>query len=382
MAQVLQQNFGARSDTEAECAAVRSLSPSLAHLLSVLSKVIPCDLTSYNEITSTKLRIMWRKRRPGAVPIDSMHIYEHSLDVSPALAHHPHTDHDCVLGFTDALAWSQFRRIRAFNEFYRLQGVRHQMLVTLPSPAPGVIGIAANRSQPDFSDRDRLLLKLVRPHLVQAYRNAKAVSPPHQEQARVGQAVDPVGPEIMVLTRQAEVRSASEGAWRWLEEYFTGEPLEPNRLPSVLAIWVRHDQTSQQEHRQGPQAHEEIGEFHAGGLNGRRLVLRLSGKQDELLLVLHEERHSSSEVDFHAAFQQKFGLTPREAEVLTWVGHGKTNPEIGTILMISPRTVAKHLERVYQQLGVDTRAGAIGQVLMLSSAVRLPSEDRSSPAMS
>lgn len=52
-------------------------------------------------------------------------------------------------------------------------------------------------------------------------------------------------------------------------------------------------------------------------------------------------------------------LTPREREVLGWVTAGKTNAQIGTILGASPRTVAKHLERVYEKLGVESRVAAV-----------------------
>jgi DNA-binding CsgD family transcriptional regulator len=51
----------------------------------------------------------------------------------------------------------------------------------------------------------------------------------------------------------------------------------------------------------------------------------------------------------------RFGLTPREGEVLIWVAQGKTNPEIGVILGIQPSTVRTHLERVFVKLGVETR---------------------------
>ena len=51
-------------------------------------------------------------------------------------------------------------------------------------------------------------------------------------------------------------------------------------------------------------------------------------------------------------------LTPREAEVLSWVAKGKTNRDVGEILGMSPRTVNKHLEHVFEKLGVETRAAA------------------------
>lgn len=55
-------------------------------------------------------------------------------------------------------------------------------------------------------------------------------------------------------------------------------------------------------------------------------------------------------------------LSPREAEVLQWIALGKTNKETGMILNLSPRTVQKHLEHIYQKLGVETRTGAAAKI--------------------
>ena len=51
-------------------------------------------------------------------------------------------------------------------------------------------------------------------------------------------------------------------------------------------------------------------------------------------------------------------LTAREGEVLLWVARGKTNRDIADILGMSPRTVNKHLEHVFEKLGVETRTAA------------------------
>ena len=51
-------------------------------------------------------------------------------------------------------------------------------------------------------------------------------------------------------------------------------------------------------------------------------------------------------------------LTPRETEVLSWIAKGKTNRDIAEILSLSHRTVNKHLEHIYEKLGVETRAAA------------------------
>ena len=51
-------------------------------------------------------------------------------------------------------------------------------------------------------------------------------------------------------------------------------------------------------------------------------------------------------------------LTSRQTEILAWVAEGKGNEEISKILLISPRTVQNHLERVYERLGVENRTAA------------------------
>jgi DNA-binding CsgD family transcriptional regulator len=54
----------------------------------------------------------------------------------------------------------------------------------------------------------------------------------------------------------------------------------------------------------------------------------------------------------------RYGLTPRESEVLRWVAQGKTNSEVATILGIRTNTVRTHLERIFVKLGVETRHAA------------------------
>ncbi len=66
-------------------------------------------------------------------------------------------------------------------------------------------------------------------------------------------------------------------------------------------------------------------------------------------------------------------LSEREHEILHWVRTGKTNFEIGMILMISPNTVKNHLKRIFQKLDVSTRAQAVAQFATQKIAVpRLP----------
>jgi len=59
----------------------------------------------------------------------------------------------------------------------------------------------------------------------------------------------------------------------------------------------------------------------------------------------------------------ELALTAREREVLHWLAGGKTDRDIGEILGISPRTVHKHLQRIYEKLGVETRTAAVMRLM-------------------
>lgn len=55
-------------------------------------------------------------------------------------------------------------------------------------------------------------------------------------------------------------------------------------------------------------------------------------------------------------------LSSRERAVLACLCEGMANKEIAMALGISPRTVQKHLQRVYQHLGAQTRTEAIVRI--------------------
>lgn len=77
-------------------------------------------------------------------------------------------------------------------------------------------------------------------------------------------------------------------------------------------------------------------------------------REDEVLIRLNELNPEQDLVKL----QERLPLTHREAEVLLWVSYGKPNRVISDVLVISPRTVTKHLERIFDKLGVETRSAA------------------------
>lgn len=70
-----------------------------------------------------------------------------------------------------------------------------------------------------------------------------------------------------------------------------------------------------------------------------------------LVLYLRNLMQSSGE----EARQKKFGLTPRELEIVSAVVAGYANKEIAEYFKISEDTVKHHLSNIFDKLGVSTR---------------------------
>ncbi|MEN9315838.1 MAG: hypothetical protein RIS35_2231 [Pseudomonadota bacterium] len=165
----------------------------------------------------------------------------------------------------------------------------------------------------------------------------------HARNARVARlardAVDLGGLGVLVLDARGRVAWRSPRAAQWLREHF------PETDVGAAAQWLAG--------LRALSAGEE--RVHAGP-GGERLVARCLGPAGvgETMVILQRVDTPDAADDRLA----KAALTPRETEVLSWLAKGKTNRDIAEILGMSPRTVNKHLEHVFEKLGVETRAAA------------------------
>jgi DNA-binding CsgD family transcriptional regulator len=183
--------------------------------------------------------------RPGAISRREIEVFDHYFDVHPLVREHGRNRAATTKRIDDLLPGGAFRSTPLFNEYYRKIGIDHAMAIPIHVDGRFLVSFVLNRSGTGFSDRDRDLAEIMRPHLANLYR----------------------------------LGVAREGV-----------------------------------------------------------------------------RHLPSDAPFDPAAAP---LTAREREVLDWVAAGKTNRDIAAILGASPRTVEKHLERIYEKLGVETRTAAV-----------------------
>lgn len=163
----------------------------------------------------------------------------------------------------------------------------------------------------------------------------------HVRNARVTrlaqEAVDVAGMGTVVLDTQGRMAWRSPQATAWLALAFGADAAGGKRASEWLGTALNHHDTTCDLGRQGRLLARNMGQ---GNLGESMLLLTLTPDSDA------------------AQRLRDIALTPRETEVLSWLAKGKTNRDIADILGMSHRTVNKHLEHVFEKLGVETRSAA------------------------
>jgi DNA-binding CsgD family transcriptional regulator len=218
------------------------------------------------------------------------------------------------------------------------------------APASHLTYIAAIRDGADFTERDRLVLNVLQPHLSQACRNAEGLTVLRDEVRLARRAVESLDHGVIVRSRTGAVRLVTRQARRCLEEYF---PLDrrSDQLPDLLENWITHQNVSLGRCDDLPEPLVPL----VLEQDGKKLIVRLVCEPDQTILLLEEEW---TRIDPRSL--EYLGLTRREAEVSVWISEGKTNAEIGQILGVHPLTIKKHLEHIFEKLGVENRTAAAG----------------------
>ncbi len=218
-------------------------------LLAAIRTAVPCDYASLNQVGPDPDQ-NWSIVEPP-MPIESHELFYRLAHQHPLAEMHLRTRDGRPYRLSDVVTSAQFRQTDLYREFYAPIGVEYQISFMLPSAREEILAIALSRRETDFTNEERELLAVARPHLIQVYRNA---------------------------LHHADVMS--------------------------------------------------------------RQVLRADPFADQTIL-------------------QDLGLTPAQAKVLSLIASGQSTADIASQLQISERTIQKHLQGVYQRLGVSDRSAAI-----------------------
>jgi DNA-binding CsgD family transcriptional regulator len=169
--------LGMVSDDRADLPAEGGLPLSL---LADLMSQIRCDTACFEGLDSNaRAEWFWQGipdwDEDAGEDLDQLH-WEHYWDCTPCHYADRSGDLRRITKVSDFYPARQWHNIGMYCDFFRPLGLEHQLIVALPE-APGrtarpgrTVRLVFNRGPgPDFSERDRALLALLRPHLHQAY---------------------------------------------------------------------------------------------------------------------------------------------------------------------------------------------------------------------
>jgi DNA-binding CsgD family transcriptional regulator len=333
--------------------AAKTLDDYVSHATRGLLELVPADICVYNECDPAHRRIKFvvepvERELPDAPKLWAVHMHDHPFLKYWHGAFAERSLHR-VVTLGDFVSRRQWRDRGLYTEFYRPNRIEHMMGVRLPAPGSLEFYMTIMRDGSDFSERDRAVLTLLRPHLVAAYENAAATDERGRELQLLREGLEERGRSLIVLGRDGSIRQMSECARNWLLDYFGPHWRDRRRLPASLECWVKK---------------QELGASAGGGMpcvrhpltrerDGRRLTVRLLAEARGLYLLMSEEKLRIEPGDLAS-----LGLTRREAEVLAFVAAGNSNAAIAASLGLSPATIKHCVERIYAKLQVRTRAAA------------------------
>ena len=321
--------------------ACRTLDEFPSVVLKALRKLVESHLAGYNEVNLKRGRVvaMVDPFHPAFAPL--IGDFEKLMHQHPVISYFDRTGDGQALKISDFLGARQYHALSLYRTVYRPMEVEDQMAIGVKLEPGFMIGIAFARKDRSFTERDRLKLNLVRPHLVQAYLRVAERAGAAEHNADLAAALRESGVGVITLDKNGEMIRATRGALECLHRYFPRADSKSSTLPESLMRWALQ---------------KSLGETDPPLVvphESSNLVVRRVRNEDRLLLVLSEERHTGE-----ATWLMRYGLTARELEVLKWLAQGRSNPDIAAILGLTPGTVKLHVERVLAKLGVENRTAA------------------------
>jgi DNA-binding CsgD family transcriptional regulator len=202
---------------------------------------------------------------------------------------------------------------------------------------------------PDVAQCDRCVLNFLKSSLMQEVDNGLGCSQIQQLLTLFRDALNQRA--IVSLTIDGQIEFMIPQAEQLLNRYFGCR--ESNTLPVCLDHWLK--QQISQRLSNGDALCSGI-PLHIEQSEQQLLIYWIFDPRKEHIFLLLEERELSA---FSIVALESLGLTQREAEVLFWVAKDKSNAEIAKVLGCCEGTVHKHLEHIYNKLGVHSRVGAV-----------------------
>jgi DNA-binding CsgD family transcriptional regulator len=345
----------------AACDVASGLEAFASSVTTALPALIPADVTVFGMIDLRRRthRSIENPQLTSAADLETF-LRVMQQNPNPLLNHFAMTREPAARRMSDFVTSRQFHDLPIYTDFYRRLRLEFMLGTFVNDIPPAFDGITLNRDRHDFSERDRSVLTLLRPHVVHAYRTAVVVDRLRAALALALRAIKTPGFGFIVLSEAGRIHLLSPSAAALLTSYF-GARRQVDELPDLLDRWVRHHSAASDASRLPPFLTPFVIER-----NGAHLVVHLVSVEQNTVLLLEEPAPRPDCALFrdvrlraHAAHQ----LTPHEVRLLGMLAEGHSYRTAAKVLGRSVHTVAFHMKHIYAKLQVHSKSEAVAKAL-------------------
>lgn len=224
----------------------------------------------------------------------------------------------------------------------------------------GTLVMSRDRSDPFYTERHKMLLKRLAPHLGEGLRAATlrtlAIRPPTEDGSDV--------PGLIIYHPKGHVEHYTAAAERWLAELGALRPgWLRESVPPVVVHMAGAVRRALAIHTEAEEA--AVPQFSVVGRSGRAITVmgHLMQSDDGVgrIGVIFEPASTRELIRFRTA---AFGLSPREQSIVHLVARGASTQQIADQLRISPHTVQEHLTNIFDKVGVRSRREVVKQIFL------------------
>ena len=173
---VTRQDFEAAIRLVGDAGAGLAYDESVSTLLTGIPRLVPSELTtlSYCDLAHGRRTVISNPSR--ALGPEEIGCFDRFFATHPLVRYHATHPAGGTWRISDSLSSAAFRASALYNEYYRRIGLDHATAMPVRNADGLLISFVFNRKGRDFSDRDRLLLDLLRDPVAKLLRARRAIA--------------------------------------------------------------------------------------------------------------------------------------------------------------------------------------------------------------
>jgi DNA-binding CsgD family transcriptional regulator len=280
-----------------------------------------------------------------------------------------------VVRVEDLVSYPSFLSSEYYNDFLRPQQIYYKAVVYLKSRDRllGMIALLRPKGTQSFSKEDVTLLRAVSPYIAHALEDLELRKSIYVRE-NIFRAVETcLCGGVIVLDDAWNLLYANEKAEQLCRK-LTGSSLQKERVPAVPpllledCIALKEDSGIAPADRRVLPRYRVLEDIHSKPFSVHSQMLPKTMNPDgRALFMVSIEQLAEDRTKLPAGGEEKlkslYRLSEREVEIVYRVCEGLRNSEIAERLFISEITVKKHIQNIFDKMGVQSRSALIHKVL-------------------